>query len=222
MSAHYGAPGFRRAQLAAPSYTASPQGSAVPARSGGTRVVRRKALFVAVATLCAPAFAALALAAIGATGGGERAAMGSLAGNEGLRGTTTPSLISPPAATQHKQDTVTDEQGTATRKGEAGDSPSTHQVQKQPASKAPPPAPVHRPAPKTRPPHVAPPRVNTPSLPTSDPSQPGAPTSSGTSSGSGGTSGSGSGPGTTSGSGSSDHGGSGGTVDGYDAYSGGG
>jgi uncharacterized membrane protein YgcG len=218
MSAHYGAPGFRRAQLATPPYTASPQGSAVPARSSGTRVVRRKALFVAVATLCAPAFAALALAAIGATGGGERAAMGSLAGNEGLRGTTTPSLSSPPAATPHKQDTVT--QGTATRKGDLSDSP-TRQVQKQPASKAPAPAPIHRPAPKARPPHVAPPpRVTAPSLPTSDPSQPGAPTSSGTSGGSGGTSGSGTG--TTSGSGSSDHGGSGGTVNGYDAYSGGG
>jgi hypothetical protein len=199
MSAHYSAPGLRRAQLATPSYP----------------VIRRKALFVAAATLCAPAFAALALAAIGAAGGGDQAAMGSLAGTEGLRGSTTPSLSSPPPATQHKQ-------GRVSEKGDGRDSTAGHQAQKHPVAKAPTPAPAHRPAPTTRPPHTTPtPQVTAPSLPTTDPSQPGAPTSSGTTSGSGGTSGSGTGTTSGSGSGSTNHGGSGGT-DGGDAYPGGG
>jgi uncharacterized membrane protein YgcG len=218
MSAHYGAPGFRRPQLATPSFTASPQGTDLPARSGGAPVLRRKALFVAAATLCAPALAALALAAVAATGGGSQAAMGSLAGTQGLRGNASPPLSASPAARDSKD-------WTAAKKGDSSDWPPTHRVQtqKHPAAKAPAtPAPVHHPAPAPprapKPTHVRP-----PSLPTSDPTGPGAPIPS-----TGGTSGSSSsgtdtGSGSSgSGSGSSGYGGPGGSSDGYNASSGGG
>jgi hypothetical protein len=176
--------------------------------------VRRKALFVAAATLCAPALAATALAAIGATGGGgNQAAMGSLPGSQGLRGTTTPLVSSPAPATRHKQDI-------ATRKGDGSDSPAALHVQRHPAPSAPSDTPVHRPAPAPPPQRVKPaPHVTAPTLPAYDPSQPGAPTASGTTSGTSGSSTSGTSG--TSGSGSTS-GGSGGTVDGYDAYPGGG
>src|SRR3954453_23177634 len=95
MSAHYGAPGLRRPQFATPSHPASPHGTAGTPHPRRTPAARRKALFVAAATLCAPALAAVALAAIGATGGGDQAAMGSLAGAQGLRGTPTPEVSSP-------------------------------------------------------------------------------------------------------------------------------
>jgi hypothetical protein len=217
MSAHYGAPGLRRAQLATPSYTASPQGSSIPARSGGAPVVRRKALFVAAATLCAPALAAMALAAIGATGGGgNQAAMGSLAGSQGLRGTTTPSVSSPAPATPHKWDL-------AARKTDASDSPAAHQVQKHPAPRAPSDTQVNRPAPAPPPLRVKPaPHVTAPTTPAYDPSQPGAPTTSGTTSGTSGSSSTGTSGTSGSGSTSGNHGGFGGTADGYDAYPGGG
>jgi hypothetical protein len=232
MSAHDRAPGFRRPQLATPAYTASPRGSEIPARSGRRPVVRRKALFVAAATLCAPALAALALAAIGATGGGGHDAIGSFAGTEGLRGTTTPS-VSAPSPDAGKLDSPKE-------KSASSDSTVSHHVQKHPSPQAPARPPVHQ-APATPAPHVKPApntHVNTPTLPTYDPSQPGAPTSSGTTSTTSGTSGSGtgttsgtSGSGTsgtgTSGSGTSDsgsgsNGGPGGSVDGFDAYPGGG
>jgi hypothetical protein len=210
MSAHYGAPGFGRPQLATPSHTASSQGSAGSVRSGGAPVVRRKALFVAAATLCAPALAAVALAAIGATGGGGQAGMGSLAAAAGLRGTTTPAVSSTTAPAKH---------GPAVQKSDASESPPLHHA-KQPAAPAPSPSPgpIHRrpaPAPK---PHAkpAPETVTPPSLPTYDPTGPGAPTASSTTSGTSTTD-----PGTTtSGSGSSSNHGGGGTADGSDAYSG--
>jgi hypothetical protein len=214
MSAHYGAPGFRRPQLATPSYPASPQGSSTTAHSQGTPVLRRKALTVAVATLCAPALAALALAALAATGGGDRAAMGSLAGSEGLRGTTTPAVSSPPATrdTEHPW----------TKKGtDSGGMPERH-VQRHPSSRAPSraPTPVHHPAP-THAPKVAPaPRaqVSPPTLPAPSPNTPGAPSASNTTSGTPDTSGSASD--TSSSTSDSQHGG--GTADGYDAYPAGG
>src|SRR3954465_15324194 len=149
MSAHYAAPGFRRPQLATPSY-AGP-------------VVRRKALTVAVATLCAPALAAMALAALAATGGGDRAAMGSLAGSEGLRGTTTPAVSPSP--------TTRDNEHSWTKKGTGSGGTPERQVKRHPVSQAPSPdpAPVHDPArPPQRAPKVAPaPRtqVSPPSLP---------------------------------------------------------
>jgi hypothetical protein len=229
MSAHDRAPGFRRPQLATPAHTATPRGSEMPARSGSRPVVRRKALFVAAATLCAPALAALALAAIGATGGGGHDAIGSFAGTEGLRGTTTPSVSAPSPDSGPLDSTK------AKEKSLSSDSTASHHAQKHPAPQAPARPPAHQ-APATPPHHVKPApntNVTTPTLPAYDPSQPGAPNSSGTTDTTGGTSGSGTGTtsgtsgsgssGTdTSGSGSSSYGGSGGSVDGFDAYPGGG
>src|SRR5882757_9240095 len=148
MSAQHGAPGFRRPQLATPSYTASAQGSAVPAHPGETPVVRRKAVFVAAATLCAPALAAMALAAIGATGGGGHAAMGSLAGTEGLQGTTTPSVSTSTSPDWGKLETSArkgaSSESTASRRGGHGE--------KHPSPQAPARTPAHKP-PATAPPH---------------------------------------------------------------------
>jgi len=226
MSAHYGAPGLRRPQLATPSFTASTQTSAIHAPSGVGPRMRRKALFVAAATLCAPALAALALAALAATGGGDRAAMGSLTGTHGLRGTTTPSVTESPTANTH--------QGTAPVESlDSSRTPATRRPQGDPATKPAHRAPAHRPAPA--PPKVSPAphsHLNTPSLPTYDPSGPGAPTTStsGSTSGTGGSSGSGTvtpsgtgsgtGSGNASGTGSDSHGGSG-AANPDDAYSGG-
>jgi outer membrane biosynthesis protein TonB len=196
MSAHYSAPGLRRAQLATPSFR-----------------VRRRALFVAAATLCAPALAAIALAALAATGGGNQPAMGSLAGTEGLRGTTSPVVNAPPPATSHKDNM-------RTKTSRTSDSPD-HQVQRHPAPKVATPAPSHQPV--SKPPHqTAPaptPHLNSPIVAPYDPSQPGAPSSSSTTP-TGGSSGSGTTT-TSSGSDSSSHGSSGYPSDGVDPYSGG-
>jgi hypothetical protein len=162
MSAHYAAPGLRRPQLATPP-------------------VRRKALFVAAATLCAPALAALALAALAASGGGDRAAMGSLAGTEGLRGTTTPSLSDAQSSQSLRPEA-------RTGKDDWSDTTSSRHLRKDPPlqkSPSEPPArpPAHR-APAPQRPHVKPTpntHVKTPTLPTYDPTAPGAPISPGTS-----------------------------------------
>src|SRR3954452_7051112 len=122
MSAQHGAPGFRRPQLATPSYSASPQETSISRHPARSNRPRRRALFVAAATLCAPAFAALALAAIGATGGGDQAAMGSLAGTQGLRGTTTPVSSSPPPASPVKPKSLV-------KQGAGNDSAPTREVQ---------------------------------------------------------------------------------------------
>jgi uncharacterized membrane protein YgcG len=225
MSAQYGAPGLGRARLATPSYTPSPQGSFIPPRSSRPPVVRRKALSVAAATLCAPALCAVALTAIGATGGGDQAAMGSLAGTQGLRGTTTPVVSSSaPSISPDKPD----KEGTAFEKGDGSDASPTHRAQGTPEPTAPAEQPARHPAP-TRPPHSAPAphtHVTPPSVPTYDPTGPGAPTGSGSTGETSGTSGSDSG--SDSGSGSSNSGsgspdynsGSVGSSDGYNAYSG--
>jgi hypothetical protein len=199
MSAHYAAPGLRRPQMATPP-------------------VRRKALFVAAATLCAPAFAALALAAFAASGGADPAAMGSLAGTEGLRGTTTPSVSDSPSSEPVKPET-------GTGKDDWSDTRSSHHLQKRPSPQAPSSPPAHQ-TPATPPPHVKPTpktHVNTPTLPTYDPTVPGAPTSSGTTGTTSGTTGSGTGTSSgSSGSGSGSNSGPGGSADGHDAYPGGG
>jgi hypothetical protein len=226
MSAHYGAPGFRRPQLATPAYSAEP--SSMPTRTSGQPVVKRRAMLVAAATLCAPALAVVALGAIGATTGGDQAGMGSLAGTTGLRGSTVAAPSGPtssPAAAD-KRDAA---------KGSTSEPPAdTHHARQHPATPAPAPRPSH---PRTPPPsnHIGrtPPHTQptAPSTPTYDPTQPGAPTTSGTGSGSGGTtttsgSGTGSGTGTTSGSGSGSTSGTGsdtsGPSDVWDGYSGGG
>ena len=219
MSAHQGAPGLGRAQLATPTHPASTRGPAFGARRAGRPMFRRKAMFVAAATLCAPAFAALALAALAATGGGsDQAAMGSLAGTQGLRGTASPAQTTIPQA---KTDRAT-EPVTTSKRG-PGESAATQPARARPAPKANTPAPVHKPAPT--PPHkvspMPPPNLTSPSVPPYDPSQPGAPTPNTV--GSGASSGSGTGT-TTSGSGSGSHGhGDGsGSPDSLNAYSGGG
>src|SRR3954451_15318272 len=102
MSAHYGAPVLGRAQRGTPAFWTAPQGSSIPAGSRPERVTRR-AIAVAAATLCAPLVTATALAAIGAVTGGNQAEMGTLAGAQGLRGTTVaatnpaPAQVSSPA-----------------------------------------------------------------------------------------------------------------------------
>ena len=142
--------------------------------------------------------------------------MGSLAGTQGLRGTTTPVESSPPLASSVKSNALGKHGGTA-------DASPTRHVQRQPAPKTQSQAPARKPAPTTpvKPPKVAPApptHVSPPSLPTYGTNQPGSPTTSDTSGGTGDTSGSNSG--TTSGTttGSSGHHDSGGSVDGSDAY----
>jgi hypothetical protein len=156
----------------------------------------------------------MALAAIGAMGGGgDHAALGSLVGSQGLRGTTTPSVSSPAPVTPERQHVNTS-------KGDVSGPPAAHHVQKDPAPSGASGTPVHRPAPAPPPQRVKPaPHVNVPTTPAYDPSQPGAPTTSGSTSGTGGSSSSGTSGTTGSSSGS---GNKGGTVDGYDAYPGGG
>jgi hypothetical protein len=228
MSAHYGAPGFRRPQMATPAYSAVAQGSSIPARSAPRPpAVKRRALLVAAATLCAPALAVVALAAIGATGGGNQAGMGSLPGSEGLRGSTTaaPSAEALSTAGQGKHE-LTKQKGI----GSASHA-RTHDVRQHPASSRP----AHRPTPppsthtKRTPPH---PVTTSPSPGTSpyDPLGPGSPTGSDSTAGPGGTttgSGSVTGTGSTSGTGSgaSDTGSGSGTSvtsDGWDGSPGGG
>jgi hypothetical protein len=196
MSAHYAAPAIRRTQLATPP-------------------VRRKALFVAAATLCAPAFAALALAAFAASGGSDQPAMGSLTGTEGLRGITTPSMSASPSPNPVKY-------GTGEKKGDWSDSTGSPRGRKHPSPQAPARSPAHQ-APATPPTHVKPTpktHVTTPAPPAYDPTEPGAPTSSGTTDTTSGTSGSGSGS-TSGSSGSGSGSGPGGSADGHDTYPGG-
>jgi hypothetical protein len=233
MSAHYGAPGFRRPQVATPAYSAEAQGSSIPARSAHQPVVKRKAMLVAAATLCAPALAVAALGAIGATTSGNQAGMGSLPGTDGLRGSTTAAPTPTPSpANADERD--------GTEKGSGKSLADTHHARHHPATQAP----AHRPShPPTPPPstHIGrtPPHTE-PTLPGAyDPTQPGSPTTgsgsdgtlgSGSGAGTGTGSGSGTGTGTGSGSGSGTGTGTGsgsgtgtsGPSDEYDAYSGGG
>ncbi|MDX6605851.1 MAG: hypothetical protein QOD14_391 [Solirubrobacterales bacterium] len=211
MSAHYGAPGLRRPQMATPAFSAVSQGSSIPAPSAGAAVVKRKAMLVAAATLCAPTFAVLALAAIGATGGGNQAGMGSLAGTEGLRGSTVAATTAASPAQPLKRD------ATAAKRN-AADPAATHHARQHPAGRAPAHSPTRtpahppRPAPST---HIGrtPTHTNStpPTAPTYDPNQPGAPTSSGGTTGTTGTGGT-----TTTGSGVS------GSPEGQDVQPGGG
>ena len=156
MSAYHGAPGFRRPQMTTPAYSAAPQGSIIPARSGPP-VIKRKAMLFAAATLCAPALAVAALGGFGATTGGNQAGMGSLAGSAGLRGSTTGAASTQaPPATAGKLDTM---------QNGAGKSPAgTHHARHHPGTRAgaeavapPDTATVkpHRPNPASRPAHHA-------------------------------------------------------------------
>jgi hypothetical protein len=213
MSAHAGAPGLRRPQIATPMYSPrSPAGGRRPRSRARSGLRRRKAIVVAIVTLGAPALAATALAGIAATGAGDPAGMGTLAGSQGLRGTTTPVTVSPsPSA-----DRAPDRHGQKEPHRVAPSPPKGHGGPTEPdrATHSPPhrgnPAPQGQPRPHTRAPS---PPTTSPSYST-NPTGPGAPVSTDESSGSGS-------PTSTSGTDSSGGSGSG-QYEGQSAYSGGG
>jgi hypothetical protein len=183
MSAHTGAPGLRRPQMATPI--------AAPA-------LKRRAIAVAAAMLCAPALTGMALAGIGATGGGDQPAVGTLAGSQGLHGNATP-VAPPPAAPADRTDVGTKLKPAGPPKAHSAEHRAPAPPAKQPVQ--PPAPPTHR-APAQPRSHSTPPPVYT-----TDPSQPGAPTdttstSPTTTTGSGGTSTTSSTDGSGSGSGS--------------------
>jgi hypothetical protein len=221
MSAQQGAPVLGRAQVATPTFWNAPQGSSIPSGTRPARMTRR-AMAVAAATLCAPLVAMLGLAAIGAAGGGNQAEMGTLAGTQGLRGTTV--ATTGPSPTQLSGPPVDGSKADATGEGPANPgSRPTQGTGSHPRSE---PAPTTR-APANKPPsHTAPKppssKVNlNPPAPapatTVDPSGPGAPTPSNST---GGTSG---GPGSVDTSSSNSGSGSGSGTDypdGHDGQSG--
>jgi hypothetical protein len=209
MSAQQGAPVLGRAQVATPTLWNAPQGSSIPAESAPARMTRR-AMAVAAATLCAPLVAMLGLAAIGAAGGGNQAEMGTLAGTQGLRGSTV--ATTSPAPTQISAPPADDLKARADGTNATAADPKQHPTQSTasepqrepaPATRAP----AHKPPTRTvpeRPPSRVNPNPSTPAPSTVDPTGPGAPIpgTGGTSGGAGSTAGSGSTSGSTSGSGS--------------------
>jgi hypothetical protein len=193
MSAQQGAPAFGRAQTGTPR----------------PRRLTQRAMAVTGATLCAPLVAAVGLAAIGTSGGGDQAQMGTLAGAQGLRGSTVAATNPAPPAPSPPAEAVKD-------KGQDASKAAAVEPRRQPTQGSSP-QPRSNPAPSTRvPAHKPPTQVKpkpprsrvpvsptTPATPIVDPDTPGAPTS-GTSGGGGEGDGSGSnsGPGSSSGSGS--------------------
>jgi hypothetical protein len=181
MSAHSGAPGLRRPQMATP----------IPAPA-----LKRRAIVAAATMLCAPAFAGMALAAIGATGGSDQAGVGTLAGSRGLHGKATP--VAPAPAAPVKRTDVKAKSPAASKAHSATGHKDPARSATRPAQ--PPAPPTHR-AP-------SPPRSRSVPPPTypADPSQPGAPTdttsTAPTSGGSGATSTTSGSDGSSSGSGS--------------------
>jgi outer membrane biosynthesis protein TonB len=195
MSAHHSAPGMGRAQVGPPAFLTAQQGSSIPTRVRGTRMTRR-AMTVAAATLCAPLVATVGLAAFAAAGGEQPPEMGSLAGAQGLRGSTVeatspapaPQVLAPTAESPKRPEVVTPVEKSQT-------DPVTDETQRQepPTTRAPTHKPPVQTTPKPRSPRVSPPAPAP--APSFDPTGPGAPTSTG------GTSTSGSDPGSTSGPG---------------------
>jgi hypothetical protein len=167
----------------------------------------RRAMAVTAATLTAPLVALAGLAAIGVSGGGGQAEMGTLAGAQGLRGTTVaatspapqPSASAPPvrAPKGREKDLATTSSG--------GHHFRSTKPPSEPRSAPHTRAPTHK-TPPTTVPKTPPKRVNLTPPPTStDPSEPGAPTTSGGSDGPGGSgSGTGSSGGSSTGSGGPD------------------
>jgi uncharacterized membrane protein YgcG len=212
MSAQQGAPALGRAQVATPTLWNAPQGSSIPRGSAPARMTRR-AMAVAAATLCAPLVAMLGLAAIGAAGGGNQAEMGTLAGTQGLRGSTV--ATTSPAPTQVSAPPADELKARADGTNATAADPKQHptqstasQPQREPAPDTR--APAHKPPTRTvpeRPPSRVNPHPSAPAPPPAvDPTGPGAPipgSSGGTSGGAGSTDGSGSTSGSSSGSGSS-------------------
>jgi hypothetical protein len=206
MSAQYSAPGLGRVQVATPGDWTAPQGSSISTGPRPARVTRR-AMAVAAATLCAPMVAAAALAAIGAAGGGNHAEMGTLAGTQGLRGTTV--AATSPAPPEAPAPTAVSSEGKGDVTLVAGKGrqvrPSTHDAQSSPTPEQGSRPPIRReptrPAPKQPAPKVTPNPPTRTTTPTYDPSGPGAPTTAGST---GGTDTSGSNSGSSSGPGSAD------------------
>ena len=228
MSAQQGAPALGRAQVATPTLWNAPQGSSIPRAPRPPRLTQR-AMAVAGATLCAPLVAAVGLAAIGAAAGGNQAEMGTLAGTQGLRGSTVaetspaPTQVSGSPADHVKTKADTTGGGTVAE-------PKRHPTQDTAAP------PQREPAPSTRAPSHKQPTQTAPEPPkrvnlnppaptpptTTDPSTPGAPTSSGSgSTGDVGSSGPGSGSEQTSNSGQGASGTSSTTPESRDGYPGG-
>jgi hypothetical protein len=210
MSAQQGAPVLGRVQVATPTLWNAPQGSSIPAGSAPARMTRR-AIAVAAATLCAPLVAMLGLAAIGAAGGGNQAEMGTLAGTQGLRGSTV--ATTSPAPTQISAARSDDLKARAEGTNATAADPKQHPTQSTasepqrepaPATRAP----AHKPPNHTvpeRPPSRVNPNPSAPAPSTVDTTGPGAPipgSTGGTSGGAGSTAGSGSTSGSASGSGS--------------------
>jgi uncharacterized membrane protein YgcG len=214
MSAQDGAPALGRAQIAPTDQWNARQGSSIPMASVPARFTRR-AMTVAAATLCAPLVAVAGLAAIGVAGGGGDPAVGTMAGSQGLRGTTVETIPPAPAQVAGPTDPVFKREG----KGEAPTAAAsgrpvkgtTDDAGREPATDLR--APAHKPPIRTQP--RTPSRRVSPAPPPAapeqivDPSAPGAPTTSGGATGSGGTTGPGDSSGPGSGTGSGSGGGSG-------------
>jgi outer membrane biosynthesis protein TonB len=217
MSAQQGAPGLGRAQMATPTFWNAPQGSSIPMKSRPARMTRR-AMAVAAATLCAPAVAAIGLAAIAAAGGGGHPEMGSLAGTQGLRGTTVAATAPAPAGVlgpsiddpKAKPVTTDEDNAAAHKRHPTQDTSSDPQRAPAPTTRAPAHKPPTHAAPQPPPSKV---NLNPPApapTPSVDPTTPGAPTSGSTSGAEGGGDTSGSSSGSSS-SGSSTSGSSSGS-----------
>jgi hypothetical protein len=137
MSAQQGAPALGRAQVGTPTLWNAPQGSSIPRGSRPARMTRR-AMAVTAATLCAPMVAAIGLVAIATAGGGNQAEMGTLAGTQGLRGSTVaasgpvPTQVSPPADGWKAKAGGTDE-GTAAEPKRHSTQETSSQPQREPA-----------------------------------------------------------------------------------------
>jgi hypothetical protein len=186
MSAHFSAPGFRRPQAATAAYSATAETFSGPSVSTA-HPVRRRALAVAAAMLCAPVLAAGALAAIGASGGTQQAGMGSLAGTHGLKGSTVPAATPSALSSSVTPDPTKQSSSKAFERGSAttgSRAPSQRPVHSQtpsgsPSRKAGTRAPAHQTP--TAPSGTT--RTHTGSAPqpsvVTDPTQPGAPAFSG-------------------------------------------
>jgi hypothetical protein len=202
MSAQDGAPALGRAPMAPPAQWNARQGSSIPTGSRPARLTRR-AMAVTAATLCAPLVAVAGLAAVGAAWGGGDPELGTMAGSQGLRGTTVASSIpaTPPVAGSPAPVSKGGDKRRTPTAAAGGRPPTdtTNAATREPATDLR--APTHKP-PTTQP--RAPLRRVTPTPapaapePIVDPSGPGAPIPGGTT-----------GPGENSGTGSGTGGGSG-------------
>jgi hypothetical protein len=182
MSAQQGAPALGRAQVATPTLWNAPQGSSIPREPRPARMTRR-AMAVTAATLCAPMVAAIGLVAIATAGGGNQAEMGTLAGTQGLRGSTVaasgpaPTQVSGPPADGWKAKAGGTDKGTAAEPKRDSTQETSSQPQREPAPTTRAPehkAPTHT-APEPPSSRVNPDPTAPAPAPTVDSSDPGAP-----------------------------------------------